>query len=383
MNSSYEEYQEHIYYNVILSNTTNVAIPATITDNRNFPFINNPSNYQIAVERFSIPGNTIPLFIYDPVNDPIIMTFHNNTSGIDYEIDLIDPSSLPLPPVEIMSNGAYPNSVFAITPFLNLINYTIWNYIQDEINAGTADFVNAFPNLQINGAAVVDYYNQPLFEWDPLSSLIRFYAPAGGTQGVLVNVPNNFTVNTMYAALVHWELYLNKKGYEILGALPGVFWGFNRPRPDNHKVYQLTPKYDVAQLINKYEATDAVGNPISLGFALQVYAEDNQNYLWNKLEKVYVTTTMPVMGEYVPFSNGTLPVLTDFIPVATTDPKVNNVYQYFNMGNLKWVDFIGDQAILKIDFSFYYQLNGQIYQLMLNPGQTISLKFLIKRKEKI
>lgn len=55
----------HIYYNVAITNNSNVSIPATFAETRTDNILENPSDYRVAVATFTVP-TYIPIFQFQP-----------------------------------------------------------------------------------------------------------------------------------------------------------------------------------------------------------------------------------------------------------------------------------------------------------------------------
>ena len=58
-NSKYMD--SHIYIDMTIPNPTHTPIQAILADVRSDPIVSNPSKYHLSIERFSIPGQLIPL----------------------------------------------------------------------------------------------------------------------------------------------------------------------------------------------------------------------------------------------------------------------------------------------------------------------------------
>lgn len=57
---------EHIYYNVNISNQTDAPINASFSETRTASILDNSSDYQLSIIRFSVPVKNIPLMILPP-----------------------------------------------------------------------------------------------------------------------------------------------------------------------------------------------------------------------------------------------------------------------------------------------------------------------------
>jgi hypothetical protein len=63
--SSYKKGSDHIYYNIELTNTSDVGLPIKYVATRTQPlFAGNPEDYDMAITRFQVPLTTVPIMFY-------------------------------------------------------------------------------------------------------------------------------------------------------------------------------------------------------------------------------------------------------------------------------------------------------------------------------
>lgn len=84
---------DHVYYNINLVNTTNTVIQAQFADQKTQPILQDPSKYNVAIARASIPSASIPLFKFPdssvPTNNQYWVTLVHTGSGDSYSTQLI------------------------------------------------------------------------------------------------------------------------------------------------------------------------------------------------------------------------------------------------------------------------------------------------------
>lgn len=113
-------------------------------------------------------------------------------------------------------------------------------------------------------------------------------------------------------------------------------------------------------------------------------AEKNGIYLWNSINKIYLTSDLPIREEALPGTSATTNILTDFVFIPSESFVGYNRFQYYNQGNLKWIDFTTDQPLSKITITFKYQTyDGNSNIINLIAGQNLSYKFIFRRKKKL
>ena len=61
--------QIHSYYNVLISNKNNYAIPAEFNETQTIPYLDHAEDYEMTIVRFKVPLYNVPLFTY-PNDDP-------------------------------------------------------------------------------------------------------------------------------------------------------------------------------------------------------------------------------------------------------------------------------------------------------------------------
>jgi hypothetical protein len=124
-----EDQEDNVYYNVRIYNDTETAsIPATFNENRTVPILENPSDYELAVERFKVPASIIPIFLWKPDNLWFITLSYD---GTDVQKQL-----------QFIPNAEYPGSVnFGFTD-------AVWSY-QHFVEIINNAFSSAFTDLKV------------------------------------------------------------------------------------------------------------------------------------------------------------------------------------------------------------------------------------------
>jgi hypothetical protein len=75
----------------------------------------------------------------------------------------------------------------------------------------------------------------------------------------------------------------------------------------------------------------------------------------------------------------TLPVVSDFRASIARYGDQNSELIYFPPGEYRWIDLLFDGPLDRLSFDFRYQLIDQsVNQIMLSPGDSVSLKIYFK-----
>ena len=64
----------HSYYDVLISNTNNYAIPAEFNETQTIPYLDHAEDYEMTIVRFKCPLYNVPLFTFpnDDLEDPTV-----------------------------------------------------------------------------------------------------------------------------------------------------------------------------------------------------------------------------------------------------------------------------------------------------------------------
>jgi hypothetical protein len=122
-------------------------------------------------------------------------------------------------------------------------------------------------------------------------------------------------------------------------------------------------------------------------------SEFSTSYRFNDFQSVLVLSNIPIRQETIPQATGqlsaflpnklsyiaTLPVVSDFHAGISRYGDQNSDLLYFPPGEYRWIDLISDGPLDRLSFDFRYQLIDQsVHQIMLNPGDSVSLKIYFR-----
>jgi len=320
---------DNIFINLTLYNSTDTHIPASIDVGLEKPILKNASDYKLSVIRFECP-------LYDvfPSYDLSSLTLQGGIyySGNSYIV-------------------TYPGPVYSntINDFVAILNY-IMNKAYTTFQAANASFPANTP---------------PYFFYEPRDRLFRLVVQKQVAQ-----------TGNLYI-LIHQDIFTFISSFPYLNSSPlPNFFAFN--------IIQLDNNIYTSQIY-----------PSANNSAFILFEEYPTDYTFNALQSVIITTNLPIRFEFLPQPTGqsvqtnnnlsyisSFPILTDFLVSINKFGDQFQTLYYFPTAEFRWADFIYNQFIDRLSFTFYYQnKNQQIYPLLLHPNTTASIKIYLKNKK--
>lgn len=428
----------HIYYNISIFPNTNFNHPesfvAKFTESRSDPILDRPEDYHLSIVRFSIPGESIPIFVYPTtpilngqgkptgqyqVNNnvySVTLSYFNGVTTLYYQEFLA-----------YVSNFTYLAST-------NLRFYYVYSYQQfiDMINTA---FSNAFISLKTANPSVKST-RAPYLLFNPVTKLISLiYQQTIITDGILIyfntalslffdnynfsflplNAPNgtharflleNTLSNTYSESPIN--LVINTtSGSPIITSSGNLFTLYNDGAtvsalgiPENTiATYNSPSQMTLSQNATATASPNAIFTVSNLFITTQ---EFNSLFLWNSLKSIVITSSsIPVTNEFLPsipfndngISQGSIFVATqnqfrkivsDFEPQIVEGTDSRSTIQYLPTAEYRRIDLKGKTPLTTFDVQIYWvDQNGLFYPLYLIPfSNSISIKFLFEKKSK-
>lgn len=404
LRSDIYETEDHIYYNVIISNPNNYSIPATFVEDRVQAIVDDPSEYYLSVIRFLVPGQNVPIFIFSDLPTYSITLSYNN---VDYQ-----------------NYVAY--NPLTLTPSTEDGFYFVYSY-QHMINMINATFASAFQALIAANPGIANY--PPYLTFNPQNQLITLvaeqtsgaYSPTtegGNYIKIYMNAPL-YSFFESFNNFFSGETANNGKAYQILVKNYGnnVSFGLtpsSSPDPIIYPAWLSTWPYGINDII--YNPSDSkqyvsltnnnLNNPPVVGpnWALapanpahytgavyQISQEFPTLYNWNSFRNIVFTSgTVPIQAEYVPSVSGSFVdaglnnyrrILTDFQPVVAQGPDARSYFQYFPQSEYRLISFTSNQPLRRFDLTIYWESNGNVlYPLLIPPYDEVTVKFMFRKK---
>lgn len=322
---------DHIYFNATLVNKSPVSVPANYNVTMVNSIIENPDEWYLTILRFNIPGHDVPIFVWAPNYYYVSLVYQGQTFTQEVTQQYPEP-----PPFE--------NYYYTYQAWIDDINYAF--------NLAFKALIAAFPSAPVA--------SPPIIIFDPSTRLFSFI------------VPNTYDIVANPSTV---QIWLNTYIHFFFESMIMIF----ASETAQYLNYQI---FVQQRIDNVYDSSTTP--PL-----LFISQEIPSLFLWNDLVGLLVTSgTMPVQQEYFPLygkqisSANSLAIISDFQPLNSNELRSNLVFQYQPSGPYRLIDLFGSSPIRNISFTvFWYDRVQNIYQLLVPPGQTLSLKLLFVKKD--
>lgn len=333
---------DHVYYNVVITNTTPMGQPATYTDIRNDPIVNNIEDYHLSVIKFTIPTSQLPIIQTFPTGT----TATNQTTG--YSVTLVG------------TGGTASQQFLTYIPIDNMKQSYIYSYqtVVDMVNVAFLASATA-----IGATAGNDY---PYMAFDSSSQLFSIFFP---TVYIVQGVQIWFNTNTSFLfPSFPYQFYNNPTSISF--AQNGEYAQLKiQDNKNPNAVSPATSGY--TQIIQEFPSTISMYQPRSLRFLCGLVPTKAES--------------LPVAGGNAsPNNSNSQPILTDFdLPLSNSIAEIKPFVQYYPKGPYRLIDFSSQGPINRFDLTIYWVDEvGNLYPLYLDPNQSATIKFLFQRKNK-
>lgn len=313
---------ENIYYNVRITSETSGGL-ASFNETRSQPILDNPSNYEMAVERFYVPALNIP-----------IMVFRDNYYFVGMKYGGNDYSTA----IEFIPNSENPE------PFGNVI----FNY-QEMLNAVNVKLVELFNDVKGDFPAAPPT-EAPFITYEAESQLFTFHAER--------------LYNETVAGMATIEIFFNTKLFRLFNS----FQDFEQEEqePFAHQILVKNNGNNETTLNSKpYYST--LGQWVTL-------------YGWNDLQSIiFQTSSIPVVPEFNQSqTNETQQIITDFEPL----PSVNNrsAFQFYPQGPLRWYSLKSNAPLYTLNLNVMWKsIDGTMRNIVIDDSEILTCKILFRR----
>jgi len=290
--------------------------------------LDRPEDWQIAVDRFHLSINSIPIFIFDPSTNfyTIELTYQTFTSGVtpilfeqtNFTIDTTNPQYY---------------WVYSFDHMIHMIN--------NALRVATA---------ALNAAAGITAA-QPFVSMTYSDHLLMINASA------IYNID----------ITPHINFYMNRNLFSFFVGFPV----FVLPVPSFNRDYQM--------VIRPILGTANYGSITNTGSETAAR--------WNVCRGVVlITTVIPCEPELMPSKlNATLnnydTILGNFETIYTNSNIKPLEVQYIQTGEYKWIDLNGTNPLCKFDVTArWYDSRNNQYNLFMSRYNTMSLRFVFKHR---
>ena len=325
--------EDNIYYNVrLLNDTRKDIIPAVFSENRVVPILENPSEYELAVVRFKVPAETIPIFRW--VDDKFSITL--SYGGSDFT------EYLPWIPKALPSDNKF------------LYGKAIWSY-QSFIDSINLAFKTAFDKLKID-FPLAPPTEAPFITFNSATELMTIW-----TEELYEEATN--TIAIMF-------------NYDLFAVIPSFQVDrLNIPPPSTGVSFDI--KFQRLKVKNNYNNKTIYNG--------KAYYTFQQEYTTLALLNDFVSITfesdsIPIEPELLPAqTNVVRRIITDFEPIDGVNDHQS--FQYFSRGSLRYYDLKSSYPMHKIDIRvFWTDRRGEQFPIYINRDEVLTLKLLFRRK---
>jgi len=380
---------DHIYYNINISNdfsnrvavgtppslvsvdTRNFNTPVVFNQNRAQPYLINPSEYFLSVQRFSIESPNLPVFIAQPIlgeTDPnktvYSITLINNsvtiTKNIVWQPQNIDTSLVPVPPTPItqtsLNNPYY--YCYSYQWFIKCINDTL-------------DSMGVF--------------NRPYMSFDTVNNLFTI-------QGHENKYRTTSTGTLIGTAVNLCAVYMNTALYNLFSSIPAIYKNLAGGLD-----YQIlfTTGSDVVNPANQPYIINVVAN----GANNDVYSTQEYNSLplWTPIKSIVfrgslLNVVSDMIATPVVYQDDTninagkpntdiLPILIEHSVRLDTGTEYKPFIYYEPTGEYRLADLYSDIPVYGLQFNVFWKDSfGNLNPFLLSIGSSATMKLLFRKK---
>jgi len=375
---------DYMYYNFLIENKTSEYKNAEFAETRNKAIISNPSEWELAVARFSIPGIAIPLFIWKP------RLFYVGVMNLPVA-DIGNPGAGTVHWVEVRMRVDQEGTVRAygdpaiLTTERPVFDYQLWI---DNVNRAIHDACIA---------AGVGAANYPYAYYDRDGS-VGIFTPDNGASPVSDNwYPYTFGSSTSTRRYLFMSRGLFLQFFSGLEADHSIGFGnrfgnlfpaIGAPTNTDEETFNL--RYLVRFVRRETTVYDPNGRFDDVSYdIIDNKMQFDCTFNWTKIRRLVLTTSsLQVENEQIGASVDGRPffqqMLTDFeIPVGSH--PLNRQTIFYQPDHFRWISLLSDNEIRKMDMRIYYQdfQTEELFLLQIPPNYDINIKLIFRRKKMI
>jgi hypothetical protein len=384
---------DQIYFDVTVTNfqsTTTIPPVFYYNEQRTMPFIQNPEDYYLSIQRFTVETGSIPVFIPSiqpnqgnrdrtiysitlEYTDPLLGTATSGQVFIDWVPE--DRGAAIPPPPNQTQNGIQ----VLDTGYYNAYSYQYWCILISGF------FQRAYDALVISATGLgitlpSDF--APQLVWDTTSNTATLYADVLGYD----QNPNN--LNTQI------KIFWNAPLFYLFSSFPAFQFGFNQPLGKNFQLLPFflgsagtTPILDVNTVVPP-------AAPVVLFYAIALYQEVSTVANMTPVSSiVFTSNTLPIHPSQVStplvFNNsqqialgGNNADIANIITDLVTDSgnyRPNLVYT--PSAEYRLITLNGNRPLFNLDLQIFYRVKtGQLIPFRLASGQSVTIKIAFLKK---
>lgn len=310
---------DNIYYNIEVRNKEGTFDQLKYSENRTIPILNKADDYELAVVRFNLPAQLIPIFIW-PGNNTFFITLEYNNTVITKYLQFIPNSS---------GSDFYGDTIWEYQELITIMNKALTDAFTDLQTAEPTIPINESPFITLNqDTRLCILYTHTNF----FGSLIK------------LNFSNNL-----------YTRFFNS------------FWAHYIPVTDTFEIQLQT------------DQGEETINGISYFLTKQSFST---LALWSDIKSIiFQTFKIPVQTELEQGQgNVTRLVITDFNVGSDINDRTN--IQYFPQGPLRYYDLQSNKELREIDlFVNWEDKKGKTYPLYIQDNEVFTMKIKFTKKK--
>ena len=367
-------------YAINANNLNELPVPVSFTQTRNKPFLQKPDDYYLAVVRFQIDTNSLPVFnAFIQFNQP-------NRDLTIYSVTLSWTN--PVAPFQQFNQQTYvtwaPQDLASPIPQPPSLTQ---DKFQDDSGGYYYAYNYAYVIQLMNDALSTCFINlntQVVFAGLALPTLIAPIMVWNGDKNVAILNADILGYDSTSANKI--DIYFNLPMYNLFNTMPAY-------------IVSGTSTIGKNFLIN----TNNFGNSTVVGFpfyaptynALQVFQEQSCLGVWSPITGIVITSnTLPINSTNIAnpciYLNGIATnnngnnsnveqVLTDF---QAPDGQYKNQITYIPSAQYRYIDLTGNSPLYTIDINIFWRDKvSKLIPFRLTAGSTASIKVLFQKKE--
>jgi hypothetical protein len=294
---------------------------------RSTPILDDPSQYEMTILRFSLPSSFVELFFFE-VGKPHLMTLEYNGSSVTKDLSNF---------VAVIDNPP-------------LSEHYVFNYQQ-----------------------YVDGVNLAMAEARADLLVLQPGLPAVGSPTMLLN---NATGLFSFRADQTWSDPLDTVKYS--DATAKLYFNYQALR-----LFQTVPTYKNINdpILNEQIIFRDMGNNTGVAGTYEMTSEADTRGLWNSITQIAFDSSIPVEAEILPGSKAnSRRILTDFEPDRSAPPN-RSAFQFIPTGERRWYSMRSSTPMHRIDVNpRWVDVEGRSWPFFMGQGDYFSIKILFRKK---
>lgn len=328
---------DNVYYNIVITNNTNDSQLAQFQETRSDNIVDYMEDFHMAVIRFGIPTQDIPIMNNFATNIYSLMIAGTGATGgrnVPFTGGATSQQFLPYFPVD-NSGQNY------------MLTYNAFCY---SINTAFFNAVSAIGGITGSTGSQV-----PFMTFNSTNQLFSIYVPLN----------------------VQWKIYFNEALYNLFPSFPYLYFNTDAFSNANLGAFAQFPTIggtNVSDVSGFIEVIQETASTISL---------------WDA-RSIRFATNAPIRSEFLPYSgssqsnsasNSTMSVLTDFDLPLDAISQIRPYAQFFPQGPYRLIDITGNGPLRTFNLTLYVvdQLEN-LTPLYIPSGQSMSIKILFQNK---